>query len=249
MTGSRTSARRQRSRHRQSNDAAGLQAGLDADAGGAARLLQCQFAVAQRLPRLLQGPARPPGRRFLTVTVNITDQANCANESQRNRTSKEEASISDFVGSKPSRRRRRRCSRPHHHRRLHLASDGKGSVHRQEALQTNVAAVVTQVLPNGNLVVEGQQEIRVNFEIRELIVAGIVRPEDIQSDNTSLEQDRAGAHRLWRPRPITDVQQPRTATGVRRAVAVLSFPSPRGRGEGGPPKALAKADRVRGRSV
>jgi len=64
------------------------------------------------------------------------------------------------------------------------SSDGKGSVNRQEALQTNVAAVVTQLLPERHLVVEGKQEIRVNFEIRELIVAGIVRPEDIQSDNT-----------------------------------------------------------------
>ena len=88
------------------------------------------------------------------------------------------------------------------------AADGKGSINRSEALQTNVAAVVTQVLPNGNLVVEGKQEIRVNFEIRELIVAGIVRPEDIQSDNTINSSKIAQARIAYGGRgQITDIQQ------------------------------------------
>ena len=61
---------------------------------------------------------------------------------------------------------------------------GTGRSTAQDQLVTNVAAVVTQLLPNGNMVIEGKQEIRLNNEIRELIVAGVVRPEDIQSDNT-----------------------------------------------------------------
>ena len=103
------------------------------------------------------------------------------------------------------------------------SSDGKGSVDRKEELLTNVAGVVTQVLPNGNLVIEGKQEVRVNFEVRELIVAGIVRPEDIESDNTIDSTKIArGAHRLWRPRP--DHRRAAAAlrpAGARRAAAVL----------------------------
>jgi flagellar L-ring protein precursor FlgH len=147
---------------------------------------------------------------ILTVTVNLNDKAVIANETQRSRENKEDSGIDSFFGKTkvpiinspvPTRIFTADSS---------ASSDGKGSVNRSEALVTNVAAVVTQVLPNGNLVVEGKQEVRVNFEIRELIVAGIVRPEDIQSDNTIDSSKIAQARIAYGGRgQITDVQQPR----------------------------------------
>jgi flagellar L-ring protein precursor FlgH len=147
---------------------------------------------------------------IMTVTVNITDKANIANETQRSRTSKEDSGVSAFLGSQTITQANKILPGKILTADSTASSDGKGSVNRQEALQTNVAAVVTQVLPNGNLVVEGKQEIRVNFEIRELIVAGIVRPEDIQSDNTIDSSKIAQARIAYGGRgQITDVQQPR----------------------------------------
>jgi flagellar L-ring protein precursor FlgH len=147
---------------------------------------------------------------LLTVTVNITDKATFDNETQRSRAAKDDSGFDNFFGKSklpifnvpvPGRLFTGDSTSSY---------DGKGSVDRKEALQTNVAAVVTQVLPNGNLVVEGKQEIRVNFEIRELIVAGIVRPEDIQSDNTIDSSKIAEARIAYGGRgQITDVQQPR----------------------------------------
>lgn len=148
---------------------------------------------------------------ILTVTVNFTDRANIANQTQRSRTNKEDSSLNDFVGSKLL-TGSAALAVPGSILDVDstAASEGKGSVQRQEALQTSVAAVVTQVLPNGNLVVEGKQEVRVNFEVRELIVAGIVRPEDIQSDNTIDSSKIAQARIAYGGRgQITDVQQPR----------------------------------------
>src|SRR5258706_7521287 len=148
---------------------------------------------------------------ILTVTVNITDKANFANETQRSRTAKDDSGITDFVGSKTlGVQAQKILPGPILTADSTSSSDGKGSVNRQEALQTNVAAVVTQLLPNGNLVVEGKQEIRVNFEIREVIVAGIVHPEDIQSDNTIDSSKIAQARIAYGGRgQITDFQQPR----------------------------------------
>src|SRR4030088_1375761 len=148
---------------------------------------------------------------ILTVTVNITDKANIANETQRSRSNREDSGITDFVGAKPLGVQAQKILPGRILTAASTASStGRGSVTRQEALQTNVAAVVTQLLPNGNLVVEGKQEIRVNFEIRELIVAGIVRPEDIQRDNTIDSSKIAQARIAYGGRgQITDIQQPR----------------------------------------
>lgn len=147
---------------------------------------------------------------LLTVTVNITDKANIENDTQRSRTNKEDSGITDFIGAKTITQATKILPGRILTADSTASSEGKGSVDRKEALQTNVAAVVTQVLPNGNLVVEGKQEIRVNFEIRELVVAGIVRPEDIQSDNTIDSSKIAQARIAYGGRgQITDVQQPR----------------------------------------
>jgi flagellar L-ring protein precursor FlgH len=145
---------------------------------------------------------------LLTVTVNITDQANFANETQLSRTVTEDSGITAFLGSNlltgssalPGRLVTADST---------STSDGKGTIARQESLTTNIAAVVTQILPNGNMVVEGKQEIRVNFEKRQLIVAGIVRPEDIQSDNTIDSSKIAEARIAYGGQgQITNIQQP-----------------------------------------
>jgi flagellar L-ring protein precursor FlgH len=153
---------------------------------------------------------------LLTVTVNITDQANFANETQRSRSATEDSGITAFLGSSLFGQRAQSVL-PGRFLTADSAmgTDGKGSITRQETLQTNVAAIVTQVLPNGNLVVEGKQEIRVNYEKRELIVAGIVRPEDIQSDNTIDSSKIAQARIAYGGHgEISDIQQPRYGSQV-----------------------------------
>ena len=149
---------------------------------------------------------------ILTVKVKITDKATFENETSRSRKNTEDSGVDNFFGKNKLFPPLNSVSVPG---KIFTAdsqgsSDGKGTVDRKEELQTNVAAVITQLLPNGNLVVEGKQEIRVNFEIRELIVAGIVRPEDIESDNTIDSSKIAQARIAYGGRgQITDVQQPR----------------------------------------
>ena len=156
---------------------------------------------------------------ILTVIVNLNDKAVIANETQRSRKNEEDSGVDNLFGAKKVPLINTAIPSRIFTGDSNSSSDGKGSVNRSEALVTNVAAVVTQVLPNGNLVVEGKQEIRVNFEIRELIVAGIVRPEDIQSDNTIDSSKIAEARIAYGGRgQITDVQQPRYGQQIMDAI-------------------------------
>jgi flagellar L-ring protein FlgH len=147
---------------------------------------------------------------ILTVKVNITDKAIIDNETKRSRDSNDDSGVDNFFGKTKLPIMNTPLPTRIFTADSTTSTDGKGSVNRSEALTTNVAAVVTQVLPNGNMVIEGKQEIRVNFEMRELIVAGIVRPEDIESDNTIDSTKIAQARIAYGGHgQLTDVQKPR----------------------------------------
>lgn len=140
---------------------------------------------------------------ILTVEIAIADQAKVDNSTTRSRNNANSASVTDFplgLGKAGD--------------LVNMGSDtvngGSGSVDRSESITLTVAAVVTQVLPNGNLIIRGHQEVRVNFEVRELTIDGIVRPEDITATNTIEHSQIAEARVSYGGRgQLTDMQQPR----------------------------------------
>ncbi len=123
---------------------------------------------------------------ILTVNVQIADNAQLQDETVANRTSSANAGIGNLFGLETVIKHALPgvTTSSLVNTNSTLASDGKGTVNRSESVSMTIAAVVTGVLPNGNLTIEGKQEVRVNNELRQLSVAGIVRPEDITSSNT-----------------------------------------------------------------
>jgi flagellar L-ring protein FlgH len=146
---------------------------------------------------------------ILTVKVNINDTAEFQDQTQLTRSTTEDSAITNFIGANTIANPAKAVLPG-----SLLTADGNtqmngnGTINRQDQLVTNVAAVVTQVLPNGNLVIEGKQEIRLNSEVRELLVAGVARPEDIDSDNTIELPKIAEARVAYGGRgTLTNVQQ------------------------------------------
>jgi len=150
---------------------------------------------------------------ILTVVIQIADEATLSNATARNRSNGEDASLSAMLGYEQSLGK----LFPSGFDPTNLVngasssnSNGAGTVGRSEDIKLRVAAIITQVLPNGNLVLQGRQEVRVNFELRELMVTGVVRPEDITAVNTVAYDQIAEARISYGGRgQITDVQQPR----------------------------------------
>jgi flagellar L-ring protein precursor FlgH len=147
----------------------------------------------------------------LTVVVNIqNERAQLSNQTSRNRTGSEQVEAPNVLGLNPSFLQPPGIGGPSLDVDSTSAFTGTGTVNRSESINLRLAAIVTQILPNGNLAIVGKQEVRVNGDVRELQVAGVLRPEDVRSDNTITWDKIAEARIAYGGRgTITDVQQPR----------------------------------------
>ena len=124
---------------------------------------------------------------ILTVNIEIADSAQLNNTTARSRTSTTETGIQALLGLEDTIQNALPGTPsldPAVGFGSNSASNGAGSVNRQEKVKLTIAAVITDRLANGNLVIGGSQEVRINNELRELLVSGVIRPEDVAADNT-----------------------------------------------------------------
>lgn len=156
---------------------------------------------------------------ILTVVVNIQNEtAQLANDTRRTRQNvSETASLPNFLnasisalGSIKNASGTASQAAPAVSATSGSDFEGKGAINRSETISISLAAVVLQTLPNGNLAIAGHQEVRVNGELRQLRVAGVIRPEDIAADNTIPWNKIAETRIEYGGRgTLSDVQQPR----------------------------------------
>lgn len=155
---------------------------------------------------------------ILTVLIDIQDKAELDNKSERSRDAGEEFDMPGLLGLESQITKvLPEGTLPDNLVDLEstTTNTGEGSIEREEAIELKIAALVIDVLPNGNLVIHGRQEVRVNYEVRELQMAGVIRPEDISTNNTIGYEKIAEARISYGGRGIiSDVQQPRYGNEV-----------------------------------
>ncbi len=150
---------------------------------------------------------------IITVMIDIEDEAALENESSRSRSSNEDAQLPALLGYEAALDR----VLPEAINNTSLTdfgstsnNSGTGTIEREEEVKVQLAALITQLLPNGNMVIHGRQEVLVNFEKRILEIDGVIRPEDITTSNTISYEKIAEARIAYGGEGhITDVQQPR----------------------------------------
>jgi len=153
---------------------------------------------------------------ILTVQIDIDDSAKTSNSSNATRTTDMSGGVTHLLGLESSLGKILPGGfTPATALETSSTSTnaGAGSINRSEKISLTIAAVVTTVLPNGNLVIQGTQEVRTNAELRQLTVAGIVRPEDISSANTVKHTQIAEARISYGGRGDISLAQ-RTPAGV-----------------------------------
>lgn len=155
---------------------------------------------------------------ILTVVIEINEKAEISNKTSRSRSGSESLSVPSLFGI-PQRIDEKLPAGASMSEAVGISSSsdaiGDGAVRRNEKLELRIAATITEVLPNGVLFLAGSQEVRVNFEMRELSITGFVRPADISRQNEITYDKIASARISYGGRgQITDVQQPRVGQQI-----------------------------------
>jgi flagellar L-ring protein precursor FlgH len=177
----------------------------------AARYAYQQSSLWNTSPSGLLGDKRAKNLGdILTIVIEIDDEAEMRNSTTRTREGMEAAEVGGFFGASSVLPPGLMKLNPNVEFGSQSEYSGDGTVKRNEKLTLRVAATVVQVLPNRHLVIQGDQEVRVNYELRDLQVTGIVRPEDISRYNEVPYDRIAGARIAYGGRgQLSSAQQPR----------------------------------------